>query len=175
MGFLDFIGKAANIVGGVADVASQFIPGLGKVANIAKGVGGIANAYSQGRGQREAISGFIGDTFGKGWGNLANTVIGTGEQIFKGAKSVTASPSGFRRNPIGTIQNMASAAGRIGNIIGGGSNRLSQQMRGMGGVAGRIGNTLGGVSRDINTIRNGISAGRQQIQSGVNSIRSAFR
>ena len=169
--FLDFIGKAANAIGTVAGVASNFVPGLSKVANIAKGVGSIANAYSQGKGQREAISNFVGDTFGKQWGNIANKAIGAGEQIFKTGKSVVASTQGFKSNPLGNLQNMASGIGRIGNILGGASGSLGSQMRGMGGAAGRFGNAMTGLSRDINTARNSIAAGRQAATNTMNQLR----
>ena len=188
--FLDFIGKAANVIGGVADVASQFVPGLSvvsKIATGAKGIANIANAYSQGKGQREAISNFVGDTFGKGWGGLANKAIGATEQIFKTGKSVLATSQGFKSNPLGTLQNMASGVGRIGNIVGSTAGSLGSQLNRMG--ATRAGSTLTGISQGIGGMRNAISAGRQavqstvnqyrqpvqQIASGVNSIRNALR
>lgn len=148
--FLDFIGKAANIVGGIADVGSQFIPGLSKVANIAKGVGGIANAYSTGKGQREAISGFVGDMFGSKWGNLANTAIGAGEQIFKAGKA-TAKGMANGRNVLGTLQAGASGIGRITNILGNAAGSLGRQMNSMGGRTAAVGQGFTDLSRGIST------------------------
>ena len=186
---LDFLGGVANLAGSLSPALS-FLP---KVVNGVKGVANIVSAYKKGTGQREAISNFVGDTFGKQWGNIANTAIGAGEQIFKTAKSVVSSSGGFKSNPVGTIQNIASGVGRIGNIIGSASGSLGNQLNAAG--ATRMGGAMNGLSSGVSNLRNQLSAvgsqARQtysavrqpiqqtynagrQIASSVNSIRSAL-
>lgn len=173
MGFLDFLGKAANAV---SNWAPKIVKGVSGVAN-------ILNSFQQGKGQREAISGFIGDTFGQKYGRIANNVIGAGTSIFNTGKSIVNSAKNYKSNPWGSISNIASG---IGNVV-----RVTGQTA--GNIAGDVGGKLGGglakysagvnkVSDTYNTIKSQLSPlaepARQLYQTGsglMQSYRNSFR
>lgn len=189
MGFWDTVGKVASGIGKAASVASNILP---KVTQGIKGVANIANAYKSGTGQREAISGFVGDMFGSKWGKIANTAIGAGEQIFKTGKSVVASSKGFKSNPLGTIQNIASGVGKIGNILGGATSSISSSL-GPGVSNTKVGRMVNQVSSSLapavsgirnvasatssayNQLKNPVSDTMRAGASAISSLRSAFR
>ena len=189
MGFWDTVGKVASGIGKAANIASSVLP---KVTQGIKGVANIANAYKSGTGQREAISGFVGDMFGSKWGKMANTAIGAGEQIFKTGKSVIASSKGFKSNPLGTIQNMASGVGKIGNILSGATSSISSQM-GPGASNSKVGRMMNKVSSAVtpavsgirnvasattsayNQLKNPVSDTVRAGAGAVSALRSAFR
>ena len=161
MGFASFLGNLAGGIGRFANAASTVIP---KVVQGVQGVANIANAFKQGTGQRQAISSFVGDMFGSNWGKIANQAIGAGEQIFRTGKSVVSSAGGFKSNPLGTIQNIASGMGRIGNIVSSTGNSINSAM-------GRSGSSMG--NGKIGQIYNKVSTALSPTISGLKNVASA--
>ena len=154
MGFLDTLGKVVN-------TALDWAP---KIAKGVSGVANIVNAFRNGSGQREALSSFVGDTFGQKYGRMTNSLIGGATQIFNQGKNLMNQRSlgGITSGITGMMNTIGRTAGGIGSQLGGrvgaGLSNFGRGMQGVGAMTNRMtnmGSNLYGAGRNLyNSVTN---------------------